>query len=102
MPRGVKDQLSKMERFCDSCHSLLAMEPRRVQKPVRNQRRITNPAAGFCDAPCMGHLLGYASASTTDQQPQLQVDALERTGCCRVFTETASGARSDCPPTASS
>jgi DNA invertase Pin-like site-specific DNA recombinase len=28
----------------------------------------------------MGHLLGYARVSTTDQQPQLQVDALERAG----------------------
>jgi Resolvase, N terminal domain len=34
---------------------------------------------------------------TTGQQPQLQVDALERAGCYRVFTETASGARSDRP-----
>jgi DNA invertase Pin-like site-specific DNA recombinase len=40
----------------------------------------------------MGHLLGYARVSTADQQPQLQVDALERAGCYRVFTETASGA----------
>ena len=45
----------------------------------------------------MGHLLGYARVSTADQQPQLQVDALERAGCYRVFTETASGARSDRP-----
>src|SRR5687767_3028606 len=45
----------------------------------------------------MGHLLGYARVSTTDQHPQLQVDALEQTGCYRVFTETASGARSDRP-----
>jgi DNA invertase Pin-like site-specific DNA recombinase len=45
----------------------------------------------------MGHLLGYARVSTTDQHPQLQVDALERAGCYRVFTETASGARSDRP-----
>jgi DNA invertase Pin-like site-specific DNA recombinase len=45
----------------------------------------------------MGHLLGYARVSTTDQQPQLQVDALERAGCYRVFTETASGARLDRP-----
>jgi Resolvase, N terminal domain len=29
------------------------------------------------------------------QQPHLQVDALERAGCYRVFTETASGARAD-------
>jgi predicted site-specific integrase-resolvase len=45
----------------------------------------------------MGHLLGYARVSTTDQQPHLQVDALERAGCYRAFTETASGARSDRP-----
>jgi hypothetical protein len=36
----------------------------------------------------MGHQLGYARVSTTDQQPHLQVDALERAGCYRVFTET--------------
>jgi len=46
----------------------------------------------------MGHLLGYARVSTTDQQPHLQVDALQRAGCSRVFTETASGARADIPP----
>jgi DNA invertase Pin-like site-specific DNA recombinase len=45
----------------------------------------------------MGHLLGYARVSTTEQQPQLQVDALEHAGCYRVFTETASGARADRP-----
>src|SRR5918992_4298320 len=45
----------------------------------------------------MGHLLGYARVSTTDQQPQLQVDALTAAGCYRVFTETASGARADRP-----
>jgi DNA invertase Pin-like site-specific DNA recombinase len=45
----------------------------------------------------MGHLLGYARVSTTDQHPQLQLDALERAGCSRVFTETASGTRPDRP-----
>jgi DNA invertase Pin-like site-specific DNA recombinase len=45
----------------------------------------------------MGHQLGYARVSTTDQQPQLQVDALTAAGCYRVFTETASGARTDRP-----
>jgi DNA invertase Pin-like site-specific DNA recombinase len=43
----------------------------------------------------MGHLLGYARVSTTDQQPHLQVDALQRAGCYRVFTENASGAVAD-------
>jgi hypothetical protein len=41
----------------------------------------------------MGHLLGHARVSTTDQQPHLQVDALERAGCDRVFVETASAPR---------
>jgi hypothetical protein len=36
----------------------------------------------------MGHLLGYARVSTTDQHPQLQVDALQRAGCYQVFTLT--------------
>jgi hypothetical protein len=58
---------------------------------VRNQRRRTSAVAGLCDRRRMGHLLGYARVSTADQQPHLQVDALERAGCYRVFTETASG-----------
>lgn len=37
-------------------------------------------------------LLGYARVSTTDQNPQLQLDALEETGCDRVFVDQASGA----------
>jgi DNA invertase Pin-like site-specific DNA recombinase len=40
----------------------------------------------------MGHLLDNAQVSTADQQPHLQVGALGRAGCYRVFTKTASGA----------
>src|SRR6266516_876637 len=43
----------------------------------------------------MGHLLGYARVSTTDQHPDLQVDALTQAGCYRVFTDRASGACAD-------
>ena len=39
----------------------------------------------------MGHLLGYARVSTTDQDATLQVDALNQAGCYRIFTDTASG-----------
>jgi DNA invertase Pin-like site-specific DNA recombinase len=46
----------------------------------------------------MGHLLGYARVSTTDQQPQLQVDALQHAGCYRVFVETASAPAPTAPP----
>ncbi len=36
--------------------------------------------------------LGYARVSTTDQDPQLQLDALAAVGCDRVYTDHASGA----------
>ncbi|MHA7285963.1 recombinase family protein [Arthrobacter sp. MDT3-44] len=39
----------------------------------------------------MGHLLGYARVSTTDQDASLQVDALNAAGCYRVLVDTISG-----------
>ena len=42
-------------------------------------------------------LIGYARVSTVDQDTALQLDALGRAGCERVFEERASGARSDRP-----
>lgn len=41
--------------------------------------------------------LGYARVSTTDQNPQLQIDALNSAGCERLFSEQASGAQRDRP-----
>ena len=42
-------------------------------------------------------LVGYARVSTSDQDPALQLDALEQAGCDQVYTETASGAQWDRP-----
>jgi len=58
--------------------------------PVRKRPAIrkTKPA---------GHLVGYARVSTAEQDPALQLDALNSAGCWRVFTDHASGSREDRP-----
>jgi DNA invertase Pin-like site-specific DNA recombinase len=41
--------------------------------------------------------IGYCRISTVDQDPQLQIDALERAQCDKIFTDRASGASRDRP-----
>lgn len=42
-------------------------------------------------------MIGYARVSTDEQNPALQFDALDRAGCKRIFTDCASGARTNRP-----
>lgn len=41
--------------------------------------------------------IGYARTSTTDQNTNLQIDALNNSGCKKIFQEQASGAKRDRP-----
>jgi DNA invertase Pin-like site-specific DNA recombinase len=40
-------------------------------------------------------LIGYARVSTHDQTIDLQQDALHKAGCDRIFTDTASGSKTE-------
>lgn len=43
-------------------------------------------------------IIGYARVSTTDQNPQLQLDALEEAGAARIFTDHGVSGSAACRP----
>jgi DNA invertase Pin-like site-specific DNA recombinase len=63
----------------------------------RSKRAHNNPPEPVEDQP--GVLIGYARVSTPDQDPAMQVQALERAGCdpVHIHVETASGVKQQRP-----
>jgi DNA invertase Pin-like site-specific DNA recombinase len=57
----------------------------------------TPTVSGFRYFDLVSMLLGYARVSTDDQDAALQVDALKKAGCSKVFVDTASGALAERP-----
>src|SRR5258705_4369795 len=43
-------------------------------------------------------VIGYARVSTTDQNPQLQLDALEEAGATRIYTDHGVSGSAACRP----
>jgi DNA invertase Pin-like site-specific DNA recombinase len=43
----------------------------------------------------LGLVLGYARVSTHEQTLNLQQDSLQKAGCNKIFTDTASGAKTE-------
>ena len=59
--------------------------------------RIRSLSVGFVTFSPMSALLGYARVSTTDQDASLQIDALKKAGCYKVFVDQASGSLNERP-----
>jgi DNA invertase Pin-like site-specific DNA recombinase len=89
----VTDDLPRLPTRLDGCSQ--GCRPRHNT----SQNQTSNPGAyhGFCYGRPVGHFIGYARVSTADQNPALQLDALNAASCLKVYTDRASGAAAERP-----
>jgi len=89
LPSGLPDELGGWSERCRWAWRTGLVEGRNAAREEGRGREETEAGSGM--------LVGYARVSTQDQRPALQLDALKKAGCGKVFTEKASGAQRERP-----
>lgn len=95
------DSVSKTTVSVQRCHRGGRDHLYVYETHVRNQCRKTPTPHGFryiegVPSP-RTNFVGYARVSTDEQEPAMQVDALGKAGCAKIFIERASGASAERP-----
>ena len=89
LPSGLPDELNGWSERCRWAWRSGLVEGWNAAREEGRGREETEAGSGM--------LVGYARVSTQDQRPALQLDALKKAGCSKVFTEKASGAQRERP-----